>query len=193
MVAAAAAWILADRPELSADQLANVIRFSARDLGNPGWDRAYGWGALDIRAALDYPEPTHDYLEPNDEVRWVNGRSAFAADRPLLGRRRAETVVARLDVGEDPRDFYPLFFPIGTTASITVESRGLAVDLLVWQPSTRHASEPGKLVSRSTRRGNATERVVVTNYGSRRAAFIEVRSRRDRDLAGTYVLRIKRS
>jgi hypothetical protein len=193
IVAAAAAWILAERPDLTADQLANVIRYSARDLGNPGWDRAYGWGAVDIREALQYPAPTHDYLEPNDEVRWVNGRSAFAADRPLLGRRRAQTVVARLDVGEDPRDFYPLFFPVGGTATITVESRAVAVDLFVWQPSTRYASEPGKLVSRSTRGGNANERVVVTNYGSRRAAFVEVRSRRDDDYGGMYVLRIKRS
>lgn len=192
MVAAAAAWILAQRPRLTADQVANILRYSARDFGRRGWDRAYGWGALDLLAALAYPAPRHDYFEPNDEIRWVNGGSGFTADAPLLGRRRSQLVAATLDVAKDPRDFYRVSVPIGGSAKITVISPDIAVDLFVWQPSARRASERGALVARSIRSGTRSEVVRITNYGARQPAFIEVRARRGADLAGTYRLRLRR-
>ena len=52
MVAAAAAWVLAERPGLAADQVADVLRLGARDAGAPGRDASTGDGALDLAAAL---------------------------------------------------------------------------------------------------------------------------------------------
>ena len=52
IVAAAAAWVRAVRPQLTVDQVAQVVRLSARDIGKKGWDPSTGFGALDLRAAL---------------------------------------------------------------------------------------------------------------------------------------------
>src|SRR5207244_10978232 len=70
-VAGAAAWIWRARPELTATQVADVLRRSARDLGPPGPDVDTGWGLLDVAAALRTPAPPPDPLEPNDDIWYV--------------------------------------------------------------------------------------------------------------------------
>ena len=59
MVAAAAAWLRAAKPGYSADQVAQVLRGSARDLEGKGWDSATGYGMLDLLKALSAPAPAH--------------------------------------------------------------------------------------------------------------------------------------
>lgn len=191
MVAAAAAWVMATRPRLSASQVADVLRFSARDLGRRGWDRASGWGAVDIRAALREPTPPDDPFEPNEDIRWVNGRAGFTADPPLLGRRRREVVRATLDLAEDPYDVYRVSVPIGRSARITLRSPGIRADLAVFQPSARFVDQRGQVVARSARPGTVPETVVITNGGARRPAYIDVRARRGGDLGGAYTLSIE--
>ncbi len=56
-VAGVAALVWADRPGLNVRKLEAVLRSSAVDLGNPGWDRYFGDGRLDAAAALDAPVP----------------------------------------------------------------------------------------------------------------------------------------
>src|SRR3954470_9791623 len=51
MVAAAAAWLRAVKPRLKADQVAQTLRGSARDLGRRGWDSATGYGLLRVGRA----------------------------------------------------------------------------------------------------------------------------------------------
>lgn len=190
MVAAAAAWLMAVRPRWSADQVAYALRYSARDLGRRGWDRAYGWGMLDIAAALRARPPLHDPLEPNEDIRWVTGRAGFAPDPALLGRKRRDALRARLDVAEDPYDLYRVSVPIGRGARITVRSPSIAVDLRVFRPSARFVGQRGTLVARSTRPGLRDEQVTIVNNGARQPALVEVRARRGRSLAGTYTLTV---
>ena len=60
MVAAAAAWVRAAKPGYRADQVAQVLRGSARDLQAKGWDSATGYGLLDLLKALSLPAPAVD-------------------------------------------------------------------------------------------------------------------------------------
>ena len=55
MVAGAAAWLWTVRPDLNADQVAQILRLSARDVATPGYDTATGYGILDLAAALASP------------------------------------------------------------------------------------------------------------------------------------------
>ena len=57
IVAGAATWVAAVRPRLSVDQLAQVVRLSAQDLGRPGWDPHTGYGMLQVGAALRMQAP----------------------------------------------------------------------------------------------------------------------------------------
>ncbi len=49
----AAAVLWSARPELSAKELMELITQTATDGGDPGYDEYYGWGILNIRAALE--------------------------------------------------------------------------------------------------------------------------------------------
>ena len=80
IVAGAAAWLATVRPDLSAGQLADVLRRSARDVDRPGYDANTGFGLVHMGAALALPAPARDVLEPNDGISFVNG-SVFS--RPI--------------------------------------------------------------------------------------------------------------
>ena len=53
LVVGAAAVLWSARPELSARELMELIGQTATDGGDPGYDEYYGWGILNIRAALE--------------------------------------------------------------------------------------------------------------------------------------------
>jgi hypothetical protein len=106
MVSAAVAWVRAARPRLSPDQVAQVVRLSARDLGRRGFDRDTGFGLLDIGEALSRKPTPRDPGEPNDDIRWVDGHS-FRTPSPLTYRGKGTVRLrALLDVYEDPVDVY---------------------------------------------------------------------------------------
>jgi hypothetical protein len=48
-VSAAAAVLLAERPELTPAQMAEALTRQAQDIGSPGKDQVFGWGLLDAR------------------------------------------------------------------------------------------------------------------------------------------------
>src|SRR5919197_4034431 len=52
IVAAATTWVRAARPDLTPDQVAQVVRLSANDIAPPGWDPSAGFGMLNIDKAL---------------------------------------------------------------------------------------------------------------------------------------------
>lgn len=64
-VAGVAALVWSARPALQVDELEAVLRASAVDLGDPGWDLLFGDGRIDAAAALvePVPDPLPD-LEP---------------------------------------------------------------------------------------------------------------------------------
>ncbi|MDZ7346169.1 MAG: S8 family serine peptidase, partial [candidate division KSB1 bacterium] len=55
-VSAAAALLLSQRPNLSADAVRAVLVNSADDLGTPGWDDRFGAGRLNVYRALTLPD-----------------------------------------------------------------------------------------------------------------------------------------
>ena len=88
---AAVAWVRAARPELTPFQAAQVVRLGARDVGEPGYENATGFGVLSLPGALARQPPADDPLEPNDDIRYVNGRAfgdagAAALQRPAAAR-----------------------------------------------------------------------------------------------------------
>ncbi|MFW5643751.1 MAG: S8 family serine peptidase, partial [Alkalispirochaeta sp.] len=52
LVAAAAAMVRSANPYLSAAEVRQILRDTARDLGPAGWDAEYGYGLVDMEAAL---------------------------------------------------------------------------------------------------------------------------------------------
>lgn len=193
MVSAAAAWILAGNPRLSADQVAEVLRRSARDIGRPGWDISTGWGALDLGAAVRAAAPLNDPYEPNDDIRWIDGRTGFRPDPPFLRTASRATVRARIDVQKDPYDVYPVWVAGRSRVSIRLTPRAMATDLFVWPPGARTAYGRGAL-AKSRRAGLAPDGLTIANDAPRgRRVWVEVRGRRGRALSGDYTLDLTRA
>jgi subtilisin family serine protease len=194
LVAAAAAWVMARRPQLTPDQVAEVLRRSARDLQRPGWDISTGWGAVDLAAALRQPAPPTDPDEPNDDIRWLDGRAGLPRVPPLLRQGTSESITARLDSLKDPLDVYPAWVPPRGAVAIRVTPTGMPMDLFVWQPGTRttRAGSAGAVTS-SRRPGLRPDEVRIVNRSGRGARiWVEVRRVRARALSGGYTLGLKR-
>jgi subtilisin family serine protease len=193
MVSAAAAWVLAENPRLSSDQVAEILRRSARDLARPGWDISTGWGALDLGAAVRASTPLNDPYEPNDDIRWIDGSTGFRPDPAFLRASARATVRARIDVQKDPVDVYPVWIPGGGAVSVRLTPRFMATDLFVWGSGARRATGPGALV-KSRRRGLAPEAVTISNPGARGIkVWVEARGVRGRSLSGDYALDLARA
>jgi subtilisin family serine protease len=169
IVAAAAAWIWTARPTLSAGQLADVLRRSARDIGPVGFDTAGGWGVVDIPAALALAPPAADPAEPNDDVNQVKpGRLFAAGESPLTTPARPSIrVSASIDASEDPRDVYRIWVPAHRTVRVQVNAGGRAA-ARIWGPETNSIDE--KLAGR--RRDLRGPRVRAGKHGF--PAYVEV-------------------
>jgi thermitase len=92
-VAGVAALVLAANPTLTGDQVQQMIKESATDLGPQGWDHSYGWGRLNAAGAValavaanggsssggtgegDVTAPTVEILSPTEGTvvtNWIN-------------------------------------------------------------------------------------------------------------------------
>ena len=166
MVSAAAAWVRAQRPDLSRDQVAQVVRLGARDVGRRGWEPRTGFGVLSVEGALERKAPPEDPGEPNDDIIWVDGR-AFGAPAPRLWQGRG---VARrfgmLDRFEDPVDVFRVRLPARSRTRITVDPRGGDPDLAVVPGSAKRLYR-SRLLARSRHAGDQLETVTLPNRSSR--------------------------
>lgn len=196
MVAAAATWIRAARPELSADQVRQVVRLSARDLGRKGWDQSTGFGLLDVAAALVHRAPPVDPLEPNEDIVWVDGRAFDKPDTPIFdGRRPSRVIRAFLDQYEDPADVYRVKIPAGAAIRITVKPTFGDADLAAFDTSAKTTESLKKLIDRSNRNGSRRDSITLS-HDSRRAqvAFVQVYiDPKARGLDAGYELTLTRS
>jgi subtilisin family serine protease len=176
MVAAAATWVRAARPTLESDQVAQVVRLSAQDLGAEGWDSATGFGLLSIGGALRRAPPAADPLEPNDDIVWVNGTAFGRPDPPIhRGGTSRRTIRALLDQYEDPADVYRVTLRPRSRARAEVRPSFGDADLAVFDRRATRTSSRRYLLGRSQRNGTRTDRVTLTNRGRRtRSFFVEV-------------------
>ena len=59
-VAGVAALIWSQSPNMTRDQVRLQLRYTAEDLGSPGFDYYYGYGRVNARRAVEQPLPEHD-------------------------------------------------------------------------------------------------------------------------------------
>ena len=115
MVSAAVAWVRAARPDLTPDQVAQVVRLSARDLGREGFDAPRASGCSTSAPRWRKPPPPTRSSPTTTCVR----------RRPRLRQRRARRLHAAgggrlsalLDAYEDPADVYRVRVRAGARAS----------------------------------------------------------------------------
>lgn len=176
LVSGAAAWLWTVRPSLDADQVAEILRRSARDVASPGRDPATGFGLLDMPAALAAPAPAPDTPEPDDDAAdVVPGRADYRGIAPLTTRDRPTgRTRGRLDASEDPRDVHRIWLPARSrlTATTTADA---GVSLQLAATTARSVATPGKqALARSAQTGAATRRLTYRNDGPGRWALAVV-------------------
>jgi subtilisin family serine protease len=177
-VSAAAATLIASRPDLQADQVTAILEGTAVDSnaasGCPtcplGRDAFTGWGRLDVTAALavlNGPLPPADRYEPNDDA----GNQGVSLWGP---RPRVE---ATLDFWNDQNDVYRVRLRKGQRVYASLQGpRGSDPILALWKPGTRSVDDLRRVYKRAkvSRRSGPTD-------------FIGYRARRD----GWFYLQVK--
>ena len=150
LVSGAAAWVWTVKPQLDNTQLSDVMRMSAHDLAPTGFDPASGFGLLNIPAALAYPAPLRDPLEPNDDVGEVKPKAIFATgEAPLTTPTLPSTTIrARVDHHEDPRDVYRAYVP--ARRLLTVQTSGGNVASRLFRNGARSVLSAAAAASRTT-------------------------------------------
>jgi len=178
MVAAAAAWIWTARPELTAGQVAEILRRSATDIAPAGRDTSSGFGMLNVAAALALPAPTRDLYEPNDDIDQVDPKGdRYVSKQPPLSTvaKRSARIAGRIDRYEDPRDVFRVWLPAASrvAATLTATSNG---DLGLFSTTARSVvgrfATDGRLAVAATK--GTSERLVYTNKGKGRWAYVVV-------------------
>jgi subtilisin family serine protease len=145
-VTAAAAVLLALKPTLQPDQVANILERSATDVnasnGCPSCplqrDSLSGWGRLDVSkavAALSGVLPPPDRYEPNDDAGSQAVRLTVAV----------KSVKATIDFWDDNIDVYRVYLSKGQRLRLTLNGpAGATSNLLLWRPGTKRVNDVRK-------------------------------------------------
>jgi hypothetical protein len=187
-----ASWLMGARPKLAAGQYADLMRDTAKDIGDPGWDPATGFGMVDLAAALQAPTPPVDPLEPNDGITLVNG--SLLPKSPYVWKGgAARTLKASVDAVEDPVDVYRIRLGAHRRATVTLTPSKGNADLEVFDQSAKGIQTHP--LARSHRTGVEADTVHVTNRrGASRTFYvvIEAPSIKERSFDAQYALRLRR-
>ena len=201
MVSGAVAWVRAARPDLSPDQVAQVVRLSARNLGRRGFDDATGFGLLDVGAALTKRPPPRDPLEPNDDIVWVDGRAFGRAATPVFTGRGTKRLNGLVDYYEDPADVYRLRIRRRSAVRVIAKPTfgdpvlaGFSSGTKSLARCTRSGCRSSRRLATSRRKGSRTERITLRNRTGRTRTFYVALGRQygARALDAGYRLTIKR-
>ena len=176
IVAGAAAWLLAARPQLQAVQAADLLRDTARNIGAPGWDPDSGYGRIDLGRALARTAPAVDPGEMNDDIEWVNGRRFTRPDRFLFRKRhRRRRVDASVDLWKDPADVDRVQVRARTRIRLTLTlPRRDDADLVAFTTRARTIERARGLLGASLRRAGVTDRVTIGAAQRSRVVYVAV-------------------
>jgi hypothetical protein len=190
IIAAAAAWLRAARPNLDGYQTEQALRESATDLSSRGWDSATGWGLVDVGSALSTPRPAADYGEPNDDIGWVNGTYYQRADPPVT-RGGYVKLHGLLDKWEDNSDVFPVSFPPRSTLRFRLRTSFGDADLAGF--SSRAKDTSAHALNRSHRTGHLDAFLLTNSCRCRAKAYVQAYiDDRARSLSAFYTLAINR-
>lgn len=191
-VTGAAAFVKAARPDLSAGQVADVLRQSAGDVDKKGYDANTGYGLVNLDKALVAPTPRKDPLEPNDEIMWVDGTAFAQADRPVFNGRATVSFAASVDQVEDPLDVYRIKLPARSRAQVTLTPSYGDPDLELFRSSAKSTSDRSRRLARSAHTGTRPDSAGLVNRSSRFAiAYVVVEiDPRVKNLAAGYTLTV---
>ncbi|AYA40230.1 autotransporter domain-containing protein [Xenorhabdus nematophila] len=86
-VAGAAAVLMQRFPYMDAGQIADVMKTTATDLGDPGLDDLYGWGMLNLKDAIDGPKMfiTEEDIPKKYYIPGSYSETQFIANIPGMG------------------------------------------------------------------------------------------------------------
>ncbi|HET8758272.1 MAG TPA: S8 family serine peptidase [Solirubrobacteraceae bacterium] len=197
IVAGVAAWLTAARPDLSNGQIADLMRFTAADIGARGWDEDSGYGVVNLREALTAAAPAPDALEVNDNIDWVDGRR-FSKPDPFFfrARDRKRALDATVDYWKDYADVYRV--QLGPRRRLKLRltmPRGTNPDLAVFSKRAKTIYKKRGMLGWSYNKAGRTERITVRN-GARRTkvvyAVVYSPTRKDARYDAPYRLTIKR-
>ena len=195
LVSGAAAALWTARPKLDNTQMFELLRATARDIGDPGRDVDTGFGMLNLPAAARARAPRVDPQEPNDDIYLVKPNGLFRAGRyPLTTEARSRSrLTARLDVTEDARDVYRIYVPARSRLLLTVRPSA-NVDVQLWGPRTTTVTERGTalrrdLLAASVNAGPTVESLIIRGTAGGRYVYADVFLGR-RVEAATYSLSV---
>jgi subtilisin family serine protease len=164
MVAGAATWLRAVRPDLSPGQVQTVLQESADDLGRRGRDQRFGYGKVNLRDALANRVPREDPQEPNENAEWVNGTRFPRPDTPIFGRNdRLQALEATLDLFEDPADVYRVVLPPRSLVRFRTTARSGDPDLAVYSGGVRTVFGRRGRLGQSELGGRRSDTVTLRN------------------------------
>lgn len=197
IVAGVASWIRAARPQLTGGQVADLMRFSAQDIGPKGWDEDSGYGLVNLPGALDERTPAIDRGEVNDDIPWVNGER-FTRPDPFLFRAHdhKRTVRGTVDLLKDYADVYRVQIPKRRTLRLTMRvAPGTNPDLAAFSTRAHTIYKRRGLLATSYHRAGKTERLTIRNRARRpKVAYAVVYSPTNTDdfYDASYTLTVKR-
>ena len=116
VVAGAAALLLAAHPGLDVSQLTDMLRLHGVRSPTPVWTSEFGFGLLDVQAALDAPVPTADLPEVNDTIKWAQ------LQPPVLSPpAHSRTIYPRIAPHQDPSDVYRMKLKKGDRLQVRLQ------------------------------------------------------------------------
>ena len=197
IVAGVATWLSAARPDLSNGQIADLMRFTAADIGAQGWDEDSGYGLVNVQEALTAREPAPDALEVNDNIDWVDGRR-FSKPDPffLRARDRRRSLNATVDYWKDYADVYRVQLKGRRKLKLKLTMpRGTNPDLAVFSKRAKTIYKKRGMLGWSYNKAGGTERLTVRNTSRRTKvvyAVVYSPTKKDARYDAPYRLSIKR-
>ncbi len=129
LVSGVAALIRSKYPELSAAQVINRIVGTARDAGKPGFDTIYGYGVLDVKAAVDAELAVPEGNRLGSIEQWIElyrrGQAPAEAPPPPTAERQAPPDIPKAPApvakeGAGPSEVLPPLVVLGFSGLVVL-------------------------------------------------------------------------